>query len=179
MNTALSSHRIILDSYKLADRSDFFKLVQDVEVMKHVGGPKPADIAEKLFARFLKSDQEITSSRVWAIRSKQDLKYIGHAALFQSEICKQKTEREILFYLNKSYWKNGLAAEVSDVLLNFACESALYNRVWATIDPDHVASRRVCEKIGMNLDRIGQDAEGDFLIMKCELANRIAETQCL
>ena len=167
MSEPLISQRTILDVYRPSDVSNFLKLVQDIDVMKYVGGTKEKDKAEKLFDRFLKNEDRASSDHVWAIRSVKELDYIGHAALFKSDICQSPTEREILFYLSKPFWKNGLAVEVGATVLEFAFQNRLFNRVWATIDSDHVVSKRVCEKIGMSIDRIGHD-EGDFLVMKCE-----------
>lgn len=173
MGQILQSERLFLNSYTLDDRDWFLSLVQDSEVMRFVGGPKESEVADKLFARFV-GNLSKTRDRIWAIRLKKDCKYIGHAALFQSDVCRSEEEREILFYLKKPFWKSGFGSEAGRLVLQYAFARESLKCVWATVDLEHGASLAVCERIGMTKDPIGKDEEGEFLILKC-ISNRRLE----
>lgn len=59
---------------------------------------------------------------------------------------------EIGYFLKRSAWGRGYATEVCKRLLQFAFQDVSLNEVVATLDENHVASKKVLEKSGM-LDR--------------------------
>ncbi|MGE0527407.1 MAG: GNAT family N-acetyltransferase [Bdellovibrionales bacterium] len=88
---------------------------------------------------------------------------LGHAALFCSDICGDN-ETEILLYLRREFWRQGYATEAGKLMIAFAEGRPEICTVKATLDMDHVASIRICEKIGMHLLRKGCDEMGEFLV---------------
>lgn len=133
--------------------------------MSHVDGVKSPATINRLFDRFL----GLTPTRddIWAIRETETNEYIGHAALFVSDVTAEN-EREILFYLQSKFWGRGLALEA--VLLMFEhARQRRYAKIWATVDLDHGASIRVCEHAHMVLDRKERDEDGEFLVYRFEV----------
>ncbi|MEY2468290.1 MAG: [ribosomal protein S5]-alanine N-acetyltransferase [Actinomycetota bacterium] len=57
-------------------------------------------------------------------------------------------EAEIGWYLASRYWDRGYATETTRLLIDFACDTLKYRRLFATADPENAASRRVLEKSG-------------------------------
>jgi RimJ/RimL family protein N-acetyltransferase len=53
------------------------------------------------------------------------------------------------YILNKSFWGQGYATELSQALLAFGFEKLGLHRIYATCDIDNKASAHVMEKIGM------------------------------
>ncbi len=157
---------VFLDFYKAEDHDDFAHLLADAEVMKHVDGPKTESEIEKLFRRAL-GETAKPGDHIWAIRQTEDLAYVGHAALFCSDIC-QSNQREILFYLRKSFWHKGYAKTAGEQILQFATQRG-YDMAWATVDATHEASKLVCEKIGFQIARMGADDKGEFFIYFADL----------
>jgi RimJ/RimL family protein N-acetyltransferase len=160
MNADLHEKLVRLESYKPEDRAAFHALLSDAEVMAHVGGAKNDESIARLFQRALNSSSQ--QDFIWAIRQKSDDAYVGHAALFRSEVCGEN-DREILFYLSKHFWGAGFGSQAGLCLMKAARMLGL-KTIWATIDCDHPASIRVCESIGLSFCRKGHDESGEFLI---------------
>jgi RimJ/RimL family protein N-acetyltransferase len=59
-------------------------------------------------------------------------------------------EAEIGWYLASRYWGRGYATEATRLLIDFACDTLGYHRLFATADPENAASRRVLEKSGLS-----------------------------
>lgn len=69
----------------------------------------------------------------------------------------QHRRGEIGYVLSADHWGRGLGTEVAGLLLRLAFEQVGLHRVEATTRPDHVASRRVLEKVGMRLEGVSRD----------------------
>lgn len=152
-------------AYTEADRSALTALLTDPEVMKHVDGVKSVDVIDRLFSRFLGLTP--TADEIWAIRLTESNEYVGHAALFVSEIC-AADEREILFYLHKKFWGQGLAFAAASLMITRA-QQQKHRRIWATVDSDHTPSIRICENLGMIFDRREHDDDGEFLVYRYDV----------
>jgi len=61
-------------------------------------------------------------------------------------------EGNIGYCLNKNFWGRGYATEAAGALLTFGFKTLNLHRIYATCDPENVASVRVLEKIGMYLE---------------------------
>lgn len=152
----------ILSNYKQSDEVHFAKLLSDPEVMLHVDGIKSVEQIARLFKRAMGEDPE-NQDNIWAIRRASDGQYLGHAALYNSDICSDH-EREILFYVLKEFWGQGHGMRAGKLMLEFARRTPAIANVLATVDQDHTASIRVCEKIGMRELRKGIDEDGEFIV---------------
>ncbi|MGE3756594.1 MAG: GNAT family N-acetyltransferase [Pseudobdellovibrionaceae bacterium] len=160
--TTLNGNQILLVPYRADDRSEFVKLVTDDEVMKFVDGTLSDDFANTLFDSFIgaKAGNE---DDVWAIRSIPDLTYLGHAALVKDK----SGDVEILFYVCKEHWRKGIALEAGVLMRNYALIGGRYGSVFATIDWNHVGSRRVVEKLGFKNEGLQKDEDGvDFHLFR-------------
>lgn len=157
--------RVLLKKYVELDRSDLTALLSDPQVMSHVGGIKSSETISKLFDRFL--GLVPNSDDVWAIRESETDEYLGHAALYISDIAADN-EREILFYLHRKHWGRGFALEAALLMLEQARQKE-YAKVWATVDLGHDSSIQICERARMVLDRREQDADGEFLVYRYDI----------
>lgn len=161
--TTLNGKRILLAPYRSEDRSDFVKLVTDDEVMKFVDGILPEDFANKLFDSFI-GVRAGNEDDVWAIRSISDNGYLGHAALIKDD---SADGVEILFYVCKEYWRKGIALDAGMIMRDYALIDRRYSSVFATINWDHLGSRRVVEKLGFKNEGLQKDEDGvDFHLFR-------------
>ncbi|MFG2057942.1 GNAT family N-acetyltransferase [Micromonospora sp. NPDC048930] len=69
----------------------------------------------------------------------------------------QHRRGEIGYVVHADHWGRGLGTEIAGLLLRLAFEQVGLHRVEATTRPDHVASYRVLEKIGMRREGISRD----------------------
>jgi RimJ/RimL family protein N-acetyltransferase len=61
----------------------------------------------------------------------------------------EQREGDLGYVLRKNLWGQGIATEAARAVLDFAFDALGLHRVWATADPENVASVRVLEKLGM------------------------------
>ncbi|MEU8262778.1 GNAT family protein [Micromonospora sp. NPDC048999] len=64
---------------------------------------------------------------------------------------------EIGYVVHPDHWGKGLGTALADLLLRLAFEQVGLHRVEATTRPDHAASWRVLEKVGMRREGLSRD----------------------
>ena len=62
-------------------------------------------------------------------------------------------ETELAYLVAKQHWGNGYATEGACALIRHAFEIAEISKLISPVDPDHSASQRVAEKVGMTFER--------------------------
>src|SRR5262249_52391181 len=71
-------------------------------------------------------------------------------------------EIEIGYHLARAGWNKGYATEAARACLRHAFEWLQLRRLVAVIEPDHVASQRVVEKLSMTYERMGHYYKKDL-----------------
>ena len=85
----------------------------------------------------------------WAAFEKRTGHWIGRIGLNLLADWPDPDKWEVGFELLPSSWGSGYATEGARAALTFAWERTLLNRVISVTVPDHAASRRVMEKVGL------------------------------
>lgn len=160
---ALQTERLLLRPYRASDEGDFVALQRADEVRAHLDGALDEAQARRLFRKILRCH----TARCWAITRRADAAYVGHIFLTPLDasndpLCdaaRPAMRWELGYMLTRSSWGLGLATEAARVVLNAAPTTPII----ATVDPDHLASIRVLEKIGMVLHRVAEDEQGPYL----------------
>lgn len=152
----LSTPRLHLRPYREADRDEFVTLFSDPVVMAHVGGALGPEEARRMFAAILAGTHR-RALAAWMVE-RQAGGLVGHAALLRGEA----DEVELGFVLRPDSWGCGFATEIARALVAAALAHHPGAPVIATVDIDHVASRRVLEKAGMVLAGSARDDEGAY-----------------
>jgi len=88
----------------------------------------------------------------FAIIHLADNRLIGYCGFFHQEVDGTE-EIEIGYRLDPDYWSGGLATEAARAVRDHAFRDLKLQRVISLIHPDNAPSRRVAEKIGMNLEK--------------------------
>ncbi len=152
----LETPRLRLRSYREADREEFVELFSDPVVMAHVGGALGPEEARRMFAAILAGTHR-RALAAWMVE-RADGGRVGHAALLRGEA----GEVELGFVLRPDSWGCGFATEIARALVAAALARHPGAPVIATVDVDHVASRRVLEKAGLVLAGTARDDEGAY-----------------
>jgi RimJ/RimL family protein N-acetyltransferase len=74
----------------------------------------------------------------------------GAASIHISNI--QNKEGWIGYCLNKRYWGQGIATEAALALVDFGFKKLNLHRIYATVDPENLASASVLQKSGMQYE---------------------------
>ncbi len=167
----LETERLILKLYTEKDKTDLLNLFTDSEVMKHVGdGVMTEEQAEvwweKLFNKFYPH-----GTNIWAVFTKENSGYIGHAGIYPRPT--KKEDWEFVYFLCREAWGKGYATEIARRIIEYGFEDLDLPEVFATVDNDHSASIRVLEKAGMLFLRYEYDEEGSFSAYSIKGQNRL------
>lgn len=153
----LTTARLRLRPYREGDREEFVELFSDPVVMAHVGGALGPEEARRMFAAILAGTHR-RALAAWMVERADGSGLVGHAALLRGEA----GEAELGFVLRPDSWGQGYATEIARALVAAALAQVPGRPIIATVDIDHVASRRVLEKAGLVLAGSARDDDGAY-----------------
>jgi len=153
MNFPLETKRLYIRPFRLGDAEELHKIFGDPEVMERIpGGPSPTlQVTRQKLAKIIKHQEEHGFS-LWALIEKENETLIGDCGLILVE--GRGPEIELSYDIARAFWGKGYATEAARACLRFGFENLKLSHIIAITDPDHFASRRVMEKIGMTHDGI-------------------------
>jgi RimJ/RimL family protein N-acetyltransferase len=166
MTPILETSRLVFRPYEPADRERLVALFTDPEVMRFVGdGVQTVEAARGGFERIFSHVYEPEAFDVWALVSKEDGAFVGHAELKpRRDGLARPGEFEIIYVLRRESWGRGLATEVGRRLLEYGFGELGLGRVHATVDALNEASVRVLLKLGMRYEAEFDDEFGKTLV---------------
>jgi RimJ/RimL family protein N-acetyltransferase len=145
----IETARLHLRQFTPGDLDDLYPIFSDVDVVKYMKTGLPVSRAETESALMsIINHWEQHGFGRWAVDDKETGKLIGYGGLRNLD-----GTPELVYLLAKPYWGMGLATEVANACLKWGFEERNFERIVAVTKPDHAASRRVMEKIGMVYER--------------------------
>jgi RimJ/RimL family protein N-acetyltransferase len=132
------------------DAPSLFALATDPDVMRFMDWPMPTDVSSTrshLEAAF--ADWDSGTEYQWIIweRNAGDcvgtiaLRVNGHAADFG-------------YFLGRKFWGKGLAFGAATAVLQWLDVQPQILRIWATVDTENLRSRRLLERLGLQLEGV-------------------------
>lgn len=167
----LTTARLRLRPYREADRDEFIELFSDPIVMTHVGGALGPEEARRMFAAILAGTHR-RALAAWMVERRSGGR-VGHAALLRGE----EGEVELGFVLRPDSWGLGFATEIARALVDAAQARHPGAPIIATVDIDHIASRRVLEKAGLVLAGTARDDDGDHFRYQLAAAGALPDAR--
>ena len=151
------TERLILRTWRHADRGPFAALNADRQVMLYLNGPltrRQSDIvANRIEAHFAEH-----GFGVWAVEAPGLADFIGFVGLARPRFTAHFTPCvEIGWRLARAYWGQGYATEAARHALKIGFTELGLNEIVSFTVPINQKSRAVMERIGMR-----HDPEGDF-----------------
>ena len=148
----LKSDRLSLYPLSLKDVHELYVMDSDPKVMKYINGGKAvvwdgyAHQVETWLQNMETRDGELG---FFTARFNENNKFAGwfhlkHGTFYEEDI-------ELGYRLKSAYWNQGLATEMSRLLLDYAFKDLKEDYVTATTLSRNTASRRVMEKLGMGV----------------------------
>lgn len=126
------------------------RVQQDPDVMALLGGVRDADQTAAYLERNL-AHWDRYGHGVYLLRELGDDAVAGLGCLRHLQLDDQD-EIEIGYSLFPAYWGRGLATEVARACLDLGFNRANAESLVAVTHPEHHASRRVMEKVGLSYD---------------------------
>ncbi len=147
----LQTERLRLRPFTDADADDLFALQSDAYVLRYWDSPPWTD--RTLVARFMAGCQQMaedgSGARV-AIERTADHAFIGWCTFNGWNL--DFRSASLGYCLNQVAWGHGYATEAARALLQWAFDTLDLNRVQSETDTRNVASARVLEKLGFELE---------------------------
>jgi len=159
----LETERLILRHLVMEDLDELFILYSDSEIRKYFpeGVLSYEDTKEEL-EWHMNGHPRHPELGLWATIHKETGKFIGRCGLLPWTL-EGQDEVEIAYLLDKAFWKQGLATEAAQGILQYGFEQLNLSRLICMVDPENVASQKVAQRIGMSFEKRMDGYEGDNL----------------
>jgi len=149
MQILLETQRIRLRQFTSADADHLFRLDNNPEVMRYINGGTPTSrsiIENDILPVFCRYDG---CFGVWVAELKVTNEFIGWFSLRLTDDI--GNEAALGYRLNRATWGKGYATEGVQALICQGFTACGLHRIVATTYEENQASRRVMEKVGMEL----------------------------
>ena len=142
------TERMRFRPFTLDDADAVHGILGDPETMRYMprGACPSLNVTRAVIERWQQIDTE-HGFTLWALIEKASGRLIGDCGLIPVE--GKGPEVEIGYHLARDCWGRSLAAEAAAEVLRFGGSTLGLQPIIAVIEPEHRASRRVAEKIGM------------------------------
>ncbi len=141
------TQRFKLREFGWDDLDAIAAMVADEDQMTFYPRPKTRGEASEWISRNLSLYEEYGFG-FWLIESLPTSRFLGYCGI-RPMVLQGASETEIRWHTEKNSWNQGIATEAATAARDIAARRFALSRLVAIIHPDHVASRRVAEKIGM------------------------------
>ena len=140
----LTTPRLLLRPFTIADAPAIHAVYSDPEVMRYVGNGAVSSLAatEKMLRDYV-DHQRRRGFSFWAVVHRESGELIGDAGLYGGD------EVELGYTLARAWWGRGYATEAARAWLDAAFGAHGLREVVALAEPGNPASGRVLEKVGM------------------------------
>ena len=149
MTDICKTERLILRRLSLEDVPALTKILSDPEVMKYSVNGVCDEVATRKFIEWCLSCYESHGVGPWALIDKKSSELIGFCGAGPDMVADIE-EINLGYRIAKRYWNKGLAAEAARAVLNYVFNEQKFTSVVVIIEPAHVASLKVAEKVGFS-----------------------------
>ena len=134
------------------DFESFYTLAGNAKVMALITGkPQTREEAMKKFNSLLENSSHYDAYGSFMVRELASSELLGFAKL---EIKgKLRSEAELGYMLKPEYWGLGYGSETAAYLMKTAEADPELSRVYAIIDPNHVASKKILLRLGFESEQ--------------------------
>jgi RimJ/RimL family protein N-acetyltransferase len=150
-NSVVETDRLKLRELSKADLDELAAMVADADQMRFYFRTKTRDETSAWISRNL-ALYEKYGFGTWLIESLTTSGFLGYCGIRPLAL-DGASEIEIGWHTKKMFWGQGIATEAAMAARDLAFRRFRLPRLVAIIHPDHIASRRVAEKIGMQEER--------------------------
>jgi len=141
------SDRLYYRPHRRSDAEAAFAILGDPEVMKYSAfGVHPSlDRTAEMLADFIAENRRRGFS-LWAVIECESEQLIGVAGLTEMD---GEGELELAYRFRRDRWGQGYASEAAAAWVAQGFDVLRLPRIVAVVEPDHVVSKHILEKVGM------------------------------
>ena len=135
----IETPRCLIRRFTADDADDLYEILSDHDVMAHIEPP----FTRKQTQDFIESAGLCDPPLVYALIWKETEKLIGHVIFHSYE----KDSYEIGWIVNKEYWGQGIASEITAALIGYTKKLGISSCI-IECDPKQIASIKIAQKYG-------------------------------
>ncbi|MFC1841970.1 GNAT family N-acetyltransferase, partial [Candidatus Dependentiae bacterium] len=150
----LETERLYFRPFVKDDLEKLIALYTDKEVVKHIKEPIETIAGKKLDRELIKEmlnfyieHQKNHGYSYWAAFEKETGDFVGRIGL--RKVYEKPNTADVGYVIHKKYWGKGYATESMKGIINGVFAHTDIKTILAITTPEHKASRRVMEKVGM------------------------------
>jgi RimJ/RimL family protein N-acetyltransferase len=162
MTGVLETARLRLREFTVGDLDPLAAMVADPEQMAFYPAVRSRAEAAEWTARNL-GFYSTHGFGIWLISWRSGEDFLGYCGIRPLSF-EGVDEIEIGWHVHRSVWGRGVATEAASAVRDAAFGRFGVVRLVAMIRPDHLASRRVAEKIGMRVERTAMYADEETVV---------------
>lgn len=154
MNVKLETERLILREIVLTDAEAMFKLDSNPNVHAYLGNNPIKSIDEAIaYIENLQNQYIQNGTGRFAVVLKKTNEFIGWAGIkFLTEPENNHVNvYEIGYRLQEEYWGKGYGSEAAKAWLDYGFSAMKIEKMYASVNKENKASKRILEKIGMQI----------------------------
>ncbi len=153
MTAVLQTERLTLRPLRKSDAQEIARQINDWEVVKNtalIPYPYELSMAHEFISATL--DEALESGDSFAVVKRREGALIGGLGLrIKTDLPDGGLGIDIGYWLGREHWDQGYGSEAVARAVAYGFEELGADQIWATLDKDNVASRRVLEKAGLRL----------------------------
>ncbi len=144
----IETERLLIRPFRPSDAEAIFETWGDPEAMRWIpsGAHPDVETSRQRIGRFIEH-QERHGFSLWPVIEKATGRILGDCGLILVEW--KGPDVELAYRFGRAAWSKGYATEAAAASLRYGFDVAGLDQIIAVTHPDHVASRRVMEKNGM------------------------------
>ena len=132
------------------DATNFFKLNNDLDVLKHTGDIAFENIdTAKTFLQNYKDYERFKMGR-WAVIRKSDEAWLGWCGL---KFLPDANEVDLGYRFHQKFWSHGYATETASICIEYGFNKLSLDRIVGRAESANIGSIRVFEKCGMKFSK--------------------------
>jgi ribosomal-protein-alanine N-acetyltransferase len=149
--TRIETPRLILRPFRPDDLNGLHAILSDPTTMRFWPTPFTREQSARWLERNIERFAEERCGRM-ALTLRETEGLIGDCGIMRTEI-DGMMENDLGYIVHAAHWGHGYATEAATALSAYGFKALGLTRLCANMPADHLASRRVAEKIGMTLER--------------------------
>ena len=151
MRQILETDRLVIRELVSTDTERMYQILSDPITMQFWPEPFDRENAERWIRRSIDAYRELGFGR-FAITLKSSGDLIGDCGFMRVEV-NGVLENDLGYIIDRQYWGKGFATEAAGACLRYGIDILKMNRIVASMETKHFASKAVAEKIGFQFER--------------------------
>lgn len=147
----LETERLVLRPFAMNDLDGIHAVLGDAEIMQYYPAPFTREQSRRWIEWNLAHYRD-HGHGLWVLESKESGELVGDCGLIPQTVDGQE-EVEVGWHVRGDLQRRGLATEAARECVRYAFEELGRTRLISLIRPENVPSRRVAEKLGMEIEK--------------------------